>query len=87
MEQVLKHNDVILRSKKIVVDKVELIRKKMEYGDTNFGCINKLYLAILLINRLECYCFTPVSPDTECHNCFENKDLPKMYSVLSNLLK
>lgn len=82
-----KHTDVILRSKMSIVDKVNTLYKKLDYGDTDFCCINKLYLAMLLINRLECYCFTPVLPDTECHNCIEDSDLSKMYELLSELLE
>lgn len=82
-----KHTNIILLAKTSVVSKVELLNKKMNYGDTDFCCINKLYLAIKLINRLECYCFTPVAPETKCYNCIKDSDLSKMYSVLTDLLK
>lgn len=76
-----KHTDTILRAKIKVVSIVDLMYKKMSYGE-DVGCVNSLYAAILLINRLECYSF-----DTPNYNCIENSDLPKMYEVLQNLLK
>lgn len=76
-----KHTDVILRAKISVVDKVSVMSSKLSYGE-DLCCVDSLYAAILLINRLECYSF-----DTPNYNCIENSDLPKMYEVLQNLLK
>lgn len=80
MEIETKHIDVILRSKIKIVDKLSIIASKLEYGE-NIDCVNNLYAAILLINRLECYSFT-----TPNYNCIKEEDLPKYYEVLFDLL-
>lgn len=61
MEIQEKHRLEILNAKCNYVCAVDILQKKMSYGEDVSCCINKLYLAQKLIGRLECFCFeTPV---------------------------
>lgn len=75
-----KHRVTLLNAKCEVVCKVKSIFDRLEYGDVETCCSRKLFLAIKLINRLECYVFGSET------NCIEETDLPKMYATLANLL-
>jgi len=56
-----KHRVTLLNAKCNYVCAVDTLVKKMNYGEDVDCCINKLFLAAKLINRLECFCFeTPV---------------------------
>lgn len=57
MEIQTRHRLKILNSKCEYVFIVENLSKKLDYGDDIECCLNKLYLASKLINRLECYNF------------------------------
>lgn len=61
MEIQEKHRLEILNAKCNYACAVDILQKKMSYGEDVSCCINKLYLASRLINRLECYCFPTVS--------------------------
>lgn len=50
----------ILSYKTDFVNQTSLLVKKMNYGEDVDCCINKLYLASRIINRLECYCFDSI---------------------------
>lgn len=61
MEIQTKHRLELLNAKCNYVCAVDILQKKMSYGEDVSCCINKLYLAQKLIGRLECFCFeTPV---------------------------
>lgn len=51
------HTLKLLNAKCEYVCAVDNLSKKLDYGDDIECCLNKLYLASKLINRLECYCF------------------------------
>ena len=51
------HTVRLLNAKCEYVLAVDNLVKKLDYGDDIECCINKLFLASKLINRLECYCF------------------------------
>lgn len=57
MEIQEKHRLEILNAKCNYVCAASTLVKKMNYGEDVSCCINKLYLASRIINRLECYCF------------------------------
>jgi len=57
MEIQTKHRLKILNSKCEYVCAVDNLSKKLDYGDDIECCLNKLFLASKLINRLECYNF------------------------------
>lgn len=57
MEIQTRHRLKLLNSKCEYVCIVENLSKKLDYGDDIECCLNKLYLASKLINRLECYNF------------------------------
>jgi hypothetical protein len=64
MEIQTKHRLELLNAKCNYVCAVDILQKKMSYGEDVSCCINKLYLAQKLIGRLECFCFeTPISAD------------------------
>lgn len=64
MEIQEKHRLEILNAKCNYVCAVDTLVKKSNYGEDIGCCIEKLYLASRLINRLECFCFeTPVFED------------------------
>lgn len=70
MEIQEKHRLEILNAKCNYVCAVDILQKKMSYGEDVSCCINKLFLASKLINRLECFCFeTPIS-ETETPSVF-----------------
>lgn len=60
MEIQEKHRLEILNAKCEYVCAVDTLVKKMNYGEDVDCCINKLYLASKIINRLECYCFDSI---------------------------
>lgn len=87
MEIQTNHNLRLLNAKCEYVCIVDNLSKKLDYGDDIECCLNKLYLASKLINRLECYCFTNLeNPEIECKNCIEQSNLREMYAVIDNLL-
>ena len=55
-----KHRVTLLNAKCNYVCAVDILQKKISYGEDVSCCINKLYLASRIINRLECYCFDTV---------------------------
>lgn len=57
MEIQTNHNLRILNAKCEYVCIVDNLSKKLDYGDDIECCLNKLFLASKLINRLECYNF------------------------------
>lgn len=57
MEIQTRHRLKLLNSKCEYVCVVDNLSKKLDYGDDIECCLNKLYLASKLINRLECYNF------------------------------
>lgn len=59
-----KHITTLLNAKCNIVCAADTILKKMSYGEDVGCCIENLWLAIKLINRLECYCFG-VNSDVE----------------------
>lgn len=52
-----RHITTLLNAKCKVVCSADTILKKMSYGEDVGCCIDNLWLASKLINRLECYCF------------------------------
>jgi hypothetical protein len=79
------HSAKILSFKTLYVKKATVLVKKINYGEDVSCCVNKMYLASRLINRLECFCFS--SEGVTCYNCITTSDLPKMYEVLYKLLQ
>jgi hypothetical protein len=65
MEIQEKHRLTILNAKCEYACVVDTLVKKMNYGEDVDCCINKLYLASRIINRLECYCFDSIPLGTE----------------------
>jgi len=65
MEIQEKHRLTILNAKCEFVCAASTLVKKMNYGKDVDCCINKLYLASRIINRLECYCFSSVPLGSE----------------------
>lgn len=65
MEIQEKHRLEILNAKCEYACVVDTLVKKMNYGEDVDCCINKLYLASRIINRLECYCFDSIPLGTE----------------------
>lgn len=65
MEIQEKHRLTILNAKCEYACAVDTLVKKMNYGEDVSCCINKLYLASRIINRLECYCFDSIPLGTE----------------------
>ena len=65
MEIQEKHRLEILNAKCEYACTVDTLVKKMNYGEDVSCCINKLYLASRIINRLECYCFDSIPLGTE----------------------
>ena len=57
MEIQTNHNLRLLNAKCEYVCIVDNLSKKLDYGDDVECCLNKLFLASKLINRLECYNF------------------------------
>jgi hypothetical protein len=68
MDLQTKHTNKLIYFKTSVVNKVEDIRKKMAYGEQYSCCIENLYAAIKLINRLDCYCFPAIDTVTTTTN-------------------
>lgn len=66
MEIQTKHRLELLNAKCEYICAVNTMVKKMNYGEDVDCCVNKLYLASRLINRLDCYCFdsAPLGPET-----------------------
>lgn len=65
------HTVRLLNAKCEYVLAVDNLVKKLDYGDDIECCINKLFLASKLINRLECYCFEDRTlADTEVLSTF-----------------
>jgi len=52
-----KHYNTILNAKCELVCITENLLKRSDYGDDIECCLRKLFAAISLINRLDCYCF------------------------------
>ena len=66
MEIQTNHTLRLLNAKCEYVCIVDNLSKKLDYGDDIECCLNKLYLASKLINRLECYNFPLItSSDSE----------------------
>lgn len=59
-----KHRVTLLNAKCEVVCKVQSMLKKMDYGEDVSCCSEKLFAAIKLINRLDCYCFPTIYATT-----------------------
>lgn len=57
MEIQTNHAVRLLNAKCEYVLAVDNLVKKLDYGDDVECCLNKLFLASRLINRLECFCF------------------------------
>lgn len=56
-----KHRVTLLNAKCEVVCKAQSMLKKMDYGEEIDNCCSeKLFAAIKLINRLDCYCFNDI---------------------------
>ena len=71
MEIQTNHTVRILNAKCEYVLAVDNLVKKLDYGDDIECCLNKLFLASKLINRLECYCFEDRTlADTEVLSTF-----------------
>jgi len=65
------HTVRLLNAKCEYVLAVDNLVKKLDYGDDIECCLNKLFLASKLINRLECYCFEDKTlADTEVLSTF-----------------
>lgn len=58
MDIVENHRIKLLNAKCEVVCQAEYLMKKLQNGDDIECCTKKLFTAIKLINRLDCYCFT-----------------------------
>ena len=63
-----KHRVILLNAKCEYVCAVDTLVKKMNYGEDVDCCINKLFLASRLINRLDCYCFDSIPLGAETVN-------------------
>ena len=70
MEIQTRHRLKILNSKCEYVCIVENLSKKLDYGDDIECCLNKLYLASKLINRLECYNFPLITTSENVNSEF-----------------
>lgn len=60
-----KHRVTLLNAKCEYVCAVDTLVKKINYGEDVDCCINKLFLASRLINRLDCYCFDSIPLGSE----------------------
>jgi hypothetical protein len=67
-----KHRVTLLNAKCNYVCAVDTLVQKSNYGEDIGCCIEKLYLASRLINRLECFCFDEVVGETEVSSKFVN---------------
>lgn len=65
------HRVTLLNAKCNYVCAVDTLVKKMSYGEDVDCCINKLFLASRLINRLDCFCFETPIVETEVLAVFE----------------
>jgi hypothetical protein len=83
MEIQTKHRLKILNSKCEYVCAVENLSKKLDYGDDIECCLNKLFLASKLINRLECYNFptetTTLSTNSEFYTELGESQADRLY--------
>jgi hypothetical protein len=70
MEIQTRHRLKLLNSKCEYVCIVENLSKKLDYGDDIECCLNKLYLASKLINRLECYNFPLITTSENVNSEF-----------------
>jgi hypothetical protein len=61
MEIQTNHTVRLLNAKCEYVLIVDSLLKKLDYGESIECCINKLFVASRLINRLDCYCFENVT--------------------------
>lgn len=86
MDIIENHRVKLLNAKCDVVCQAEYLMKKSQNGDNIDCCVKKLFAAIKLINRLDCYCFAEVSEEN-CNNCSTDSDLNEYYQVLDSLLK
>lgn len=67
-----KHIDTLLNAKCQVVCMAENLLKKSDYGDEIGCCYEKLFLAVSLINRLDCYCFPSLEILSSYYSTFDN---------------
>lgn len=58
------HRIKLLNAKCEYVCAVDKLSKKLDYGDNIDCCVDKLWLASKLINRLECHCFVETTLNT-----------------------
>lgn len=63
MDIVENHRIKLLNAKCEVVCQAEYLMKKLQNGDAIECCTKKLFAAIKLINRLDCYCFPEAAQD------------------------
>jgi len=70
MEIQTRHRLKLLNSKCEYVCVVDNLSKKLDYGDDIECCLNKLYLASKLINRLECYNFPLITTSENVNSEF-----------------
>jgi len=87
MEVQEKHRLEILNAKCNYVCAVDALVKKSNYGEDIGCCIEKLYLASRIINRLECFCFeTPVAVTTEIKSQFSTI-VPKENALVGDIIQ
>lgn len=68
-----RHRLKLLNAKCEYVCAVDNLSKKLDYGDDIECCLNKLFLAAKLINRLECYCFPDLITTTIENTIFKGQ--------------
>ncbi len=66
-----KHRVTLLNAKCNYVCAVDTLVKKSNYGEDVDCCVNKLFLAAKLINRLECFCFETPTVETNVNAVLE----------------
>lgn len=86
MEIQTNHNLRLLNAKCEYVCIVDNLSKKLDYGDDIECCLNKLFLASKLINRLECYNFPTTTLGTPNNGEFIISFGRTRYNALTSIL-
>jgi hypothetical protein len=82
MEIQTNHTLRLLNAKCEYVCIVENLSKKLDYGDDIECCLNKLFLASKLINRLECYNFPTITLGAPTNSEFTTTISNTQYDLL-----
>lgn len=86
MEIQTNHNLRLLNAKCEYVCIVDNLSKKLDYGDDIECCLNKLFLASKLINRLECYNFPLITASENVNSEFAETLSESQEAVLYEII-